>query len=64
MTLLDIASIPDVGSSKNTTNEPPINAIASDNFLLLPPLNALIIFFLSDYNIVVSIIYSISLIKS
>lgn len=36
MALLDIASIPEVGSSKNTTLEPPIRAIQRESFLLLP----------------------------
>lgn len=37
MALLDTGSIPEVGSSKNTTLDPPKIAIANESFLLLPP---------------------------
>ena len=54
MTLLDIASIPLVGSSKNIMDDPPIKANANDNFLLFPPLKILINLFLSYSNYVTS----------
>ena len=47
ITLLDIASIPLVGSSKNIIEDPPMKANANDNFLLFPPLKMLISFPLS-----------------
>ncbi len=37
MNLLEIGSIPVDGSSNNTIDGLPINAIARDNFLLFPP---------------------------
>lgn len=64
MILLDYASIPLVGSSKKMTEDPPINAIANDNFLLLPPLNSLINLSLSSSNSVTSMISLISYCKS
>lgn len=62
--LLVYASIPEVGSSKNNTFDPPIIAYAKDNFLLFPPLNVFVIFCYSLFNNVVDNIYSISYSKS
>lgn len=53
MALLENASMPDVGSSRNTIFDYPINAIPNDNFRLDPPDNTLTNVFLSDSNSVV-----------
>ena len=46
--LLEKASIPEVGSSKNNNLESPTKDIANDNFLFSPPDNYEICLFLID----------------
>lgn len=55
--LLDIGSTPVLGSSKNVISLPPINASATHNFLLLPPLNCPAFVFLNNSNYIVLMKY-------
>jgi len=57
-------SIPEVGSSKNTILEPPINDIPRDNFLFYPPERAFANLFFSPSVFVVSNTYETSLSNS
>ena len=58
--LLDVISIPLVGSSKKITELPPTNAIDIDNFLFCPPDKSLALVYLFSSNPTSSIAFVIS----